>query len=53
MSLFLTIDDGLVLLFCMPTKLNLYEGTGDAAARLGKVSGSNHLQEKIKAAAVN
>ena len=39
----LTVDDGLELLFCVATQLDLHEGTDDAAARLGKVSGSDHL----------
>lgn len=41
---FLTIDDGLKLLFCMSTQLDFDEWTGNAAPGLRKVSGSNHLQ---------
>lgn len=40
----LTIDDGLVLLLCVPAQLDLHKWTGDAAAWLRKVPGTNHLQ---------
>lgn len=41
---FLTIDNGLELLLCVSTQLDLHKWAGDAAAWLRKVSGSNNLQ---------
>lgn len=41
----LTIDHSLEFLLCVSTQLDLNKRTGDAAAGLWQVSGSNHLQE--------
>lgn len=41
---FLTVDKGLKLLLRVSTQLHLHKRAGDAAARLGEVSGSNNLQ---------
>lgn len=44
---FLTADCGLELggVVSLATQLDLHEGVGDAAPRLGQVSGCQHLQE--------
>lgn len=49
---FLTIDEALKLLLRVSTQLHLYKRAGDAAARLGEVSGSNNLQEHTDGSAV-
>lgn len=42
---FLTVDDGLNFFLSVSTQLNFNKWTGDAAAGLRKVSGSNHLEK--------